>query len=227
MIHLGSSNSSSSLSTFQPEDVQPNAIDLRVDQIRRIDDNVFTIVCVLVEAALVDNNFGDEEKNIIIKLLQKQYKIKNIEDINSILDKAVKACNEASDLITYTKKIKENWDIKKRIEVIEMLWKVCLVDGVLESYEDMLIRRISGLIYVDDKNRNLAKKNILFNVVRLGVIDTKMHAKIKNKNMKEREKLIPVGRKANISEIIKPLYFLSSSENTYITGEVINISGGE
>lgn len=126
-----------------------------------IDDNVFTIVCVLVEAALVDNNFGDEEKNIIIKLLQKQYKIKNIEDINNILDKAVKACNESSDLITYTKKIKQNWDIEKRIEVIEMLWKVCLVDGVLESYEDMLIRRISGLIYVDDKNRNLAKKNAI------------------------------------------------------------------
>ena len=69
-----------------------------------IDDNLFTIVCVLVEAALVDNNFGNEEKNIIIKLLQKQYKIKNIEDINGILDKAVKACNESSDLITYTKK---------------------------------------------------------------------------------------------------------------------------
>ena len=125
------------------------------------DDNLFTIVCVLVEAALVDNNFGNEEKNIIIKLLQKQYKIKNIEDINGILDKAVKACNEASDLITYTKKIKQNWDIEKRIEVIEMLWKVCLVDGVLEPYEDMLIRRISGLIYVDDKNRNLAKKNAI------------------------------------------------------------------
>ena len=43
------------------------------------------------------------KKNIIIKLLQKQYKIKNIEDINGILDKAVKACNEASDLITYKK----------------------------------------------------------------------------------------------------------------------------
>ena len=126
-----------------------------------IDDNVFTIVCVLVEAALIDNNFGDEEKNIIIKLLQKQYKIENIEDINGILDKAVKACNEASDLIAYTKKIKQNWDIEKRIEVIEMLWKVCLVDGVLDSYEDMLIRRISGLIYVDDKNRNLAKKNAI------------------------------------------------------------------
>ena len=126
-----------------------------------VDDSLFTIACVLVEAALVDNNFGNEEKNIIIKLLQKQYKIKKIEDINHILDKAIEACKEASDLITYTKKIKQNWPIEKRTEVIEMLWKVCLVDGVLEPYEDMLIRRVSGLIYVDDKNRNLAKKNAI------------------------------------------------------------------
>ncbi len=130
-------------------------------KISPIDDNLFTIACVLVEAALIDNNFGNEEKNIIIKILQKHYKLKNIKDINDTLDKAIKACKESSDLITYTKKIKQNWSFEKRIEVIEMLWKVCLVDGVLEPYEDMLIRRVSGLIYVDDKNRNLAKKNAI------------------------------------------------------------------
>ena len=124
-------------------------------------DDSFIIACVLVEAALIDNNFGNDEKNIIIKLLKKQYKIKKIEDINHILDNAIEACKESSDLITYTKKIKQNWPIEKRTEVIEMLWKVCLVDGVLEPYEDMLIRRVSGLIYVDDKNRNLAKKNAI------------------------------------------------------------------
>ena len=126
-----------------------------------IDDNLFTIACILVEAALVDNNFGNEEKDIIIKILQKQYEIKNIKDIKNTLDKAIKASKESSDLITFTKKIKQNWPIEKRIEVIEMLWKVCLVDGVIEPYEDMLIRRVSGLIYVDDKNRNLAKKNAI------------------------------------------------------------------
>ena len=124
-----------------------------------LDDSSFTIACILVEAALIDNNFGNEEKNIIIKILQKQYKIKKTKDVNNILNRAIEACKEASDLITYTKKIKQNWPIEKRIEVIEMLWKVCLVDGVLEPYEDMLIRRVSGLIYVDDKNRNLAKQN--------------------------------------------------------------------
>ena len=126
-----------------------------------IDESLFTIACVLVEAALIDNNFGNEEKNIIIKILQKQYEIKSIKDINDILDNAIEDCKNSSDLISYTKKIKQNWPIEKRIEVIEMLWKVCLVDGVLEPYEDMLIRRVSGLIYVDDKNRNLAKKNAI------------------------------------------------------------------
>ena len=126
-----------------------------------LDEDSFTFACVLVEAALVDNNFGNEEKNIIIKLLQKQYKIKDIKDINDILKSAIDTCKESSDLITYTKKIKQNWPIEKRIEVIEMLWKVCLVDSVLEPYEDMLIRRISGLIYVDDKNSNLAKKSAI------------------------------------------------------------------
>ena len=133
----------------------------KIKEVSPLNDNLFTIACVLVEAALVDNNFGNEEKNIIIKILQKNYKLNKLEDINNTLDKAIEACKDSSDLITYTKKIKQNWSIEKRIEVIEMLWKVCLVDGVLEPYEDMLIRRVSGLIYVDDKNRNLAKKNAI------------------------------------------------------------------
>ena len=126
-----------------------------------LDENVFTIACILVEAALVDENFGAEEKKIITKIIQKQFKLNNVKDVEKIIEKAIKASRDSSDLITYTKKIKQNWSIEKRIEVIEMLWKVCLVDEILEPYEDMLIRRVSGLIYVDDKNRNIAKINAL------------------------------------------------------------------
>ena len=130
-------------------------------KITDVDDNLFTLACVLVEAALVDNEFGIEEKNIIIKILKSRYNLNKTNEINNTLDKAIKISKESSDLITYTRKIKQNWSLEKRIEIIEMLWKVCLVDGVIEPYEDMLIRRVSGLIYVDDKNRNLAKKNAI------------------------------------------------------------------
>ena len=64
------------------------------------------------------------------------------------------------DLVTYTRTIKENWKLEDRIDVIEMMWKVCFVDGKIEPYEDMLIRRVAGLIYVSDKDRSHAKKKI-------------------------------------------------------------------
>ncbi len=84
-----------------------------------------------------------------------------------------------------------------------------------------------ALEFIPKSAKSLAKKNILFNVVRLGVVDTKLHSKIKNKSMKKREELIPIGRKAQISEVIKPMYYLSSAENSFVTGEVISIAGGE
>ena len=40
-----------------------------------------------------------------------------------------------------------------------MLWKVCLIDNNIDPYEDMLIRKISGLLYVEAKDSNEAKKS--------------------------------------------------------------------
>lgn len=125
------------------------------------DDKIVALSCLLVEAALVDEDFGEDEKKVIFNILKKQFKNESNSSINKIITQAIDSFNNSSDLVTHTRKIKENWKLNDRINIIEMLWKVCLVDGQLEPYEDMLIRRISGLIYVDDKNRNLAKKNAL------------------------------------------------------------------
>ena len=125
------------------------------------DDKIVSLSCLLVEAALIDEEFGEDEKKIIFNILKKQFKEESSKSINKIIAEAIDSFNNLSDLITHTKKIKENWKLDDRINIIEMLWKVCLVDGQLEPYEDMLIRRISGLIYVDDKDRNLAKKRAL------------------------------------------------------------------
>ena len=125
------------------------------------DEKVVALSCLLVEAALVDEDFGEDEKKVIFNILKKQFKNESNNSINEIIDEAIESFNNSSDLITHTRKIKENWELDARINIIEMLWKVCLVDGQLEPYEDMLIRRISGLIYVNDKNRNLAKKKAL------------------------------------------------------------------
>ena len=61
-------------------------------------------------------------KNIIIKLLKKQYKINNIENINGILDKAIKACKDPQ-IWLLTQKDKANWDIEKRMKLLKCYGK--------------------------------------------------------------------------------------------------------
>ncbi len=75
--------------------------------------------------------------------------------------------------------------------------------------------------------RELYKKNILINALRIGLTDTKIHKKVKGKNLKKRVKLIPLGRMATTDEVAKYIYFYSSKQNTLTTNETIDISGGE
>jgi 3-oxoacyl-[acyl-carrier protein] reductase len=75
--------------------------------------------------------------------------------------------------------------------------------------------------------RDWAGDNVLTNVVRIGVTDTKMHSAFSGRNLREREALIPIGRAADVCEIVDYLFWLGSEKNTYVTGQVTAISGGE
>ena len=52
-------------------------------------------------------------------------------------------------------------DDAQRVEVIEMLWEVAYADGVLDPEEDLLIRRVAGLIHVTDRERVVARQQVL------------------------------------------------------------------
>jgi len=68
---------------------------------------------------------------------------------------------------------------------------------------------------------------ILYNVLKIGVTNTKIHRKIPNKSLKKRIKLIPTKRMASTEEVSNKIFSLCSEENTLIHGQIINISGGE
>jgi NAD(P)-dependent dehydrogenase (short-subunit alcohol dehydrogenase family) len=70
-------------------------------------------------------------------------------------------------------------------------------------------------------------KNVLINTIRVGATNTKLHKKLPKKNLKHRVKLIPINRMANTKEIANFVFFLGSNNNTYISHQVIPISGGE
>ncbi len=75
--------------------------------------------------------------------------------------------------------------------------------------------------------RKWARSNVFVNTIRVGVTDTKIHSRIGSKKMEERLKLIPTGRMATASEMAHSIYWIGSEMNTYMTGQVITIAGGE
>ena len=80
--------------------------------------------------------------------------------------------------------------------------------------------------FIPSEIRKLAKDNVLYNNLRLGVVNTKLHKKLSGKKISQRVKLIPIKRTALKEEVVKLInYFIN--QNTYIASQNISISGGE
>ena len=117
---------------------------------------------LLCEAASMDGTYDDKEKQVIIKLIRKQFDLSEEEAIN-IVSEGEKLSEESSQIYGFIRIIKKSWNLEKRIKILEMLWEVAYADDFLDPTEDMLIRRVAGLIHVEDKERMQAKNKILSN----------------------------------------------------------------
>ena len=83
------------------------------------------------------------------------------------------------------------------------------------------------LEFIPQHFKKKSKHNVLYNVLRIGVTDTKIHNKISKKNLKSRVLKIPMQRIAKPEEIAEYIFYLTSKKNSFITNQVLSISGGE
>jgi NAD(P)-dependent dehydrogenase (short-subunit alcohol dehydrogenase family) len=84
-----------------------------------------------------------------------------------------------------------------------------------------------ALEFLPSDHKIWAASNVLVNTLRVGVTDTKFHENNPTKNMASRVGMIPVQRMARSDEIANAIYLYGSDQNTYTTGQVISVSGGE
>ena len=125
-----------------------------------VDEYKVACTALLCEAASMDGVFDENEKKLIIVLIQKQFNVDENE-ANKIFIEGKELAENSAQLYGFTRIIKESWKLEKRISLLEMLWELAYVDGELDAAEDMLIRRIAGLIHVEDRDRIGAKQRVL------------------------------------------------------------------
>ena len=97
--------------------------------------------------------------------------------------------------------------------------------GGASSYSYSLTKYTNELI--PSIAKKWAKYNVLYNIVRIGVTDTRRIRNDGKIKLEKRAKIIPMGRPASPTEIANFICWLSSDKNTYITGETLSIAGGE
>lgn len=122
---------------------------------------------LLVEAAMMDGHMDPQESDHILALLRARFGLSD-EEARALLDEAMAADEAASQILPFTKAVKDRFSPEQRVEMIEMLWEVAYADGRLHDYEANLVRRIGGLIFVSDQEAGAARKRAM---TRLGVSD--------------------------------------------------------
>ena len=116
------------------------------------------IIALLIHAAKIDENYTENEKKIIKKVIIDLNKISS-NQADEVLKLAEKKEEESNQIVEFTKEIKK-YSMEFKLKIIEIIWKIVYSDGTSDNYESNLIRRICGLLYISDKDNGIIKTNV-------------------------------------------------------------------
>ena len=109
----------------------------------------------------MDENYTDKKKSVILKALS-EISDKKESELKIVLIEAEKKEGQSNQILEFTKEIK-NYEKNFRLKIFEILWKIIYSDGISDMYESNLMRRLSGLLYISDKETGDIKKLFIKN----------------------------------------------------------------
>ena len=115
------------------------------------------IAALLIHAAKIDENYEDKEKEIIKKTLI-ELGAKN-SDVDKLIIEASAIEENSNQILDFTREVK-NAPNADKIKIIESLWKIIYSNHNADMYETNLMRRLSGLLYIDAKTMGDLKTKI-------------------------------------------------------------------
>ena len=110
--------------------------------------SLISIAALLIHSAKIDQNFTEKEKNIIKNALIEMGAAEDT--LDEIIKEAEIKEKDANQILGFTREVKNKSFEEKKI-VIEALWNIIYSDEQADMYETNLMRRLSGLLYLDPK----------------------------------------------------------------------------
>jgi uncharacterized tellurite resistance protein B-like protein len=124
----------------------------------KVDTNFLTKVCaLLIHAAKIDENYTENEETIIKKTLLELGCSEN--DLYKTIKDAKTIEENSNQILDFTKEVK-NMTEKDKIKIVEALWSIIYSNKDADMYETNLMRRLAGLLYIDNKTMGNIKDKI-------------------------------------------------------------------
>jgi uncharacterized tellurite resistance protein B-like protein len=115
------------------------------------DSEKIAVVALLISTAKYDGNFDESERLEIQKLIKSYFSLSN-ENTDDLFKAAEEIENKANDLQQFTRSLNKVLNEEEKLKIIELIWKIVMADGIIDNYEENLVRRLSGLLYLQDKD---------------------------------------------------------------------------
>ena len=116
-----------------------------------------TVAALLVEAAMADGNIDEIEHAHIRHMLETQLDL-SADDAEAMLAQSLASHEDRIEIHSLTRHIRHDTNAADRSVILEMVWMVVLADGSLDAHESQLMRRLAGLLFVDDVESGMAAK---------------------------------------------------------------------
>jgi uncharacterized tellurite resistance protein B-like protein len=114
---------------------------------------------LLVEMMKADTAVSDAERRAVVKTIQSQFHL-NDEETDELLQVAEEKIRKATGYFEFTSLINKGFSYEQKVKVIEHLWEIAFADSHLDKYEEHMVRKIAGLIYVEHKDFINAKLRV-------------------------------------------------------------------
>ena len=114
----------------------------------------------MIQTAVYDGVFDEQEKSEILELIKRYFNFNN-DQKESLFKIAMKVNDDSNDMQQFTSVLNHNLSEEEKLNIIEMLWKIIISDGHIDDYENALIRKISGLLYISDRDVGKIKKKLI------------------------------------------------------------------
>ena len=111
-------------------------------------NQLIKIAALMIHAGKIDENFSKQEEMIIKQALLKMGA--NTENIQEIIEQSKVIEENANQILDFTKEVKA-MNEENKIKIIETLWRIIYSNKDADIYETNLMRRLAGLMYIDNK----------------------------------------------------------------------------